>query len=135
MKTTYQGFTFTDADVVNLENCIYQGEFNPHNVRPWLIHSATCVLAVVFATCEQDALDEAVDESKLDGLQVSEDDIHSDEGSEYGPNDYYVTRLGNASEAFDLTDVGIIPMPTPKRSFCAEFNADEEKKPAFGMLG
>ena len=37
MKTKIIGIEVDDSMVVNVEDCIYQGEFNPHNVRPWLI--------------------------------------------------------------------------------------------------
>lgn len=63
--TTYHGIKFSDADVVNLDDWISEGESNPHRMRPWLIHDHGFVLAVVFASCEQDALDEACDAGKL----------------------------------------------------------------------
>jgi len=94
--------------VVNPDDYIPTGEFNPHNVRPWLIHNEYGTLAIVYASHEQDALDEAVDGDKMDSCMVSPEDYA--EAEREGHADEYA-NLGNAGEPFDLTYIGMIPLP------------------------
>lgn len=122
MQSTFREIKFSDADVVNPNDFISAGEFNPHKVRPWLIHDHGFTVAVVFSTCEQDALDEAVDAGKFDGFQIAEADL-----GDYGPDGEGIAYLGNASEPFDIEGLDIIELPNPKFSFVALFNAREEK--------
>ena len=117
MNTTFQQIQFSDADVVDPENWIPEGEFNPHNVRPWLLHDHGFVLAVVFADCLQDAIDAAVDADKLDCYQVAERDL-----SDY-PEEEGLSFLGNACEPFDIESLGAIELPNPPMSFVALFSA------------
>jgi hypothetical protein len=35
-EASYKEIKFTDADVVDLDSWIPEGEYNPHRVRPWL---------------------------------------------------------------------------------------------------
>jgi len=119
MQAEFNQIKFTDNDVVNPSDFIAKGDYNPHNVRPFLIHDAGFVVAVVFAAGLQDALDIVVDESnKLDGFQVSESDL-----ADYGPDEDGITRLGNASEAFDIEALDAVELPNPPFSFVALFNA------------
>lgn len=118
MQASYKEITFTDADVVNLDDWIPAGESNPHGVRPFLLHDHGIVLAVVFADCLQDALDEAVDNNKLDRYLISDEDLR-----DYGEEEEGVTRLGNASEPFDIESLQSLELPNPPRSFVAQFNA------------
>lgn len=120
MESICNQVKFTDADVVNKDNFIPAGEYNPHNVRPWLFYDHGFVLAVAFADCLQDALDEAVDANKLDCYQVLESDL-----ADYGPDGDGITHLGNAGEPFDIESLGIIELPNPAFSFCALFNANK----------
>lgn len=147
----FREISFTDADVVNLDNWIPSGEYNPHNVRPWLLHDGGFVLAVVFASSLQEALDEAVDENKLDRFKIDVTDYHDREdymtldpakmAAGFDPDcpEYHVDEtgdswwwkvepafLGNASEPFDIDTLGVEELPNPKRSFCAQFDADGE---------
>lgn len=108
MKTKIIGIEVDDSMVVNVEDCIYQGEFNPHNVRPWLIYGLYGAYAIVFASNEQDALDIAADADKLKAC--ASERLETD-------TDY----LGNAGDPYDLTDVGITALKIPKRSWLAEF--------------
>lgn len=71
--------------------------FNPHNVRLWVIGHEFGAICAIFASCEQDALDAAVDADELDSL-LSEDQNYEDET---------LTSLGNASELFDLSHAWI----------------------------
>jgi hypothetical protein len=123
MQAEYQQIKFTDADVVNKDDFIAKGDYNPHNVRPFLLHDHGFVLAVVFADCLQDALDIAVDAGKLDGFQVAEKDL-----ADYGPDEEGITRLGNAGEAFDIQALDALELPNPPFSFVALFNAMEGQK-------
>ena len=123
MQAEFQQIKFSDSDVVNPDDYIAEGQYNPHRVRPWLLHDHGFVLAVVIADCLQDALDIAVDESKLDCFQVSEKDM-----ADYGPDEEGITRLGNAGEAFDIESLGAIELPNPPFSFVALFNAMKDQK-------
>lgn len=122
-QAQFNQIKFTDADVVNKDGYIPAGEYNPHNVRPFLIHDHGFTVAVVFAGSLQDALDEAVDACKLDSFQVSDDDL-----AEYGPDEEGITRLGNASEPFDIQALDVVELPNPPFSFVALFNAQSEPK-------
>lgn len=113
----YREITFTDADIVELDDWIPAGEYNPHNVRPWLLHDHGVTLAVVFAEHEQDALDAAVDAGKLDGFQVMPENL-----GDY-PEEEGLTFLGNASEPFDIESLGMVELPNVKQSWCALFDA------------
>lgn len=75
--------------------------YNPHNVRAWLIGHMYGAVCMVWASCEQDALDNAVDANMLDCMLVDDADL-VDYDFENNPSEYCF--LGNASEAFDLAD-------------------------------
>ena len=114
----YRLVQFTDSDVVNGDHFIPRGEFNPHNVRPWLLHDHGFTLAVVFADCLQDALDIAADAGALDRYQVTQEDQ-----ADY-PDDEALTFLGNACGPFDIDTLGVHELPIPQGSFCAQYAAD-----------
>src|ERR1700678_2986912 len=97
MQAVFNQITFTDDDVVNPSDFIAKGDYNPHHVRPWLLNDHGFTVAVVFADCLQDALDAAVDAGKLNGFQVSEQDL-----PDYGAAEDGISRLGNAGEAYDI---------------------------------
>ncbi len=142
-------FSFTDADVVNPDDFVPAGDCNPHNVRPWLLHDHGFTVAVVFASCLQDAIDEAVDDDKMErySIDITEKDssYHTssccffqseDPASEFDrcrlldpdcdcdlPG---VSFLGNAGETFDIETLGYIELPNPRASFTAQFEAHQE---------
>jgi len=118
MESVFGQIKFTDADVANKHDYIPAGEYNPHNIHPFLLHDHGFVVAVVFASHLQDALDIAVDENKLDGFMIAPDDM-----ADY-PDDEGIAFLGNASEPFDIESLGAIELPNPPFSFCALFNAN-----------
>lgn len=118
-SASYSQIRFRDSDVVNPDDCIYAGEYNPHNTRPWLLHDHGFVLAVVFADCEQDALDIAVDADKLDRYLVS-DDERSEHGATAEEQDESLSYLGNAGEPFDIESLSMVELPIPRRSTFAE---------------
>lgn len=72
---------------------------NYHGVKLWVIGNEYGVLCAVWASHEQDALDEACDAGLLGGLAIEESDVDSDE--EDGREG--VALLGNAGEPHDLT--------------------------------
>jgi len=101
------GIKFSDEDVVNFDAFIPEGEFNPHNVHPWVLHDHGFVVAVVFAGNLQDALDKAVDANKMDRFLIKEKDF-----GDY-PDDQGVTTLGNAGEPFDIENLDYIELTNP----------------------
>ena len=108
IKTKHGEFRYDTADVANPSDYIPNGAFNPNRVKPYLIHNEYGVLAIVYASHLQDALDEAVDSDKLDSCLVSVEDYN--EAEKDGHADEFVF-LGNAGEPFDLTYIGIIELP------------------------
>lgn len=116
---TYDGVQWTDADVVNPDD--YFANVGCRNYRPYLMHDHGFVVAVVFASSLQDALDEAADAGKLDRYQITEADQ-----ADY-PDDDGVTFLGNASVAYDIESLGCIELPNPPFSFVALFTAAYSK--------
>lgn len=112
--------TFDDKDIVNMDEWIPDGEYNPHNIRPWLLHDHGFSLAVVFASNLKDALDEAADHGNLDSFKVSPQELHDDyDNNEEHPS---ISYLGNASEMFDIETVESFELPNPKQSFVGSFN-------------
>lgn len=116
--SSFAEITFSDSDIVNMDDYIPAGEYNPHNVRPFLLHDHGFVVAIVFADSLQDALDIAVDGDKMDRYMIDQKDL-----SDYGDDGDGITYLGNASEPFDIESLGAIELPNPPFSFVALFNA------------
>ena len=117
MHAEFNGITFTDADVVNPDAFIPAGDYNPHRVRPFLLHDHGFALAVVFADSLRDALDEAVDADRLDRYLVRCEDLDDYPGGEG------LSHLGNAGEPFDIESLSAVELPNPPFSFVALFNA------------
>lgn len=116
LQSKFSEITFTDADIVNKDDFIPQGEYNPYKVKPFLLHDHGFAICVVFAEHLQDALDIAVDAGKLDCYAIGEADM-----GDY-PDEDGISFLGNASEPFDIESLGAIELPNPGFSFCALFN-------------
>lgn len=72
-------------------NVTFDGEYNPHNTRLFVIGNEFGALGAVWADCDQDALDELVDAGLGNGLLVDEADADED-----------CARLGNAGEPANL---------------------------------
>jgi len=124
---------FSDDDVVNPDEFTPNGEYNPHSVRPWLFHDHGFALAVVFAESLQDALDIAVDAEKLDRYLIPEPSntpgartslLAEDYPTLGTENEEGITRLGNASEPFDIESLGYVELRNPPFSFCALWSAE-----------
>ena len=111
---------FSDADVVEPDEFIPSGEYNPHDIHPWLLHDHGFPVAIVFASCLQDALDAAVDADKMDRYLIGPSDY-----TDYGVNtdDDRACYLGNASEPFDIDSLGFVELSNPPFSFAALCNA------------
>jgi hypothetical protein len=124
MHAEYNQVRFTDDDVVNPDDYIPKGEYNPHNVRPWLLHDHGFTLAIVFADNLDDAFDMAADAGKLDAFQVSDNEL-----VDYGDEEEGISRLGNAGEPFDIEGIDVIELPNPPFSFVALLNARWEGQP------
>jgi len=73
-----------------------QGEYNPHNVKAWVIGHEFGAVALVVGEHEQEALDNAMDEGKLECMLMDEDDLNEHAFNSW--DDSY-TYAGNASEA------------------------------------
>lgn len=71
--------------------------YNPNNTRLWIIGHSFGAVGCVFASHEQDALDNAADLGMMDHC-IAEDQDWEDES---------LTHLGNAGELFDLSDAWI----------------------------
>ena len=109
-------FRFSDEDICNPDDFIPGGEYNPHNVRGWLLHDHGFTVCVVFADSLQDAIDEAVDADKMDRYLVT-----ADQADDYGGDIYNsdsLAYLGNASEPFDIETLGYVEFAPPAMSIC-----------------
>ncbi len=90
-----------DEDKILCNDVNLPGEFNPHNVRLWVIGDVFGAIVAVWASHAQEAFDVACDEYMLDGY-LSENQEWKDE--EEG------IRCGNASELFDFDQpwIGVV---------------------------
>jgi hypothetical protein len=127
MTAQFQGIKFSDSDIANPDEWIPHGEYNPHNIRPWLLHDHGFTVAVAFASNVQEALDAAVDADKLDSFLIDKAD-YADYGIE--TDSPSCAFLGNAGEPFDIEALEALEMPNVPRSFAAQFNA---KFPPVGL--
>lgn len=111
-------FSFTDADVVDLDTVrCFEGEYNPHGQRLWLLHDHGFTICVVQGDSLQNALDAAVDADKLDRYLVT-----IEQADDYGGDIYdceSLAYLGNACEPFDIESLGYVELPNPKFSLTA----------------
>jgi hypothetical protein len=111
--TTKSGSAFELEAARILANDVILGplEYNPHNVRPWLIGCEFGMLALAWADCEGDALDIATDAGLLGAFLIDPEDIdpERDEAGEYA-------YLGNAGEPADLEHAWIEAVPIKKQS-------------------
>jgi len=82
-------------------------------------HEFGC-LAIVYANCEQDSIDEAINNDMLDCLQIPDDEYAAMSESEQDE----CLHGGNASEPFDQTYMWIVELPNPAFSLVACMIAD-----------
>lgn len=100
---SWREFDVKDELIVT-NDVTFPWEFNPHNVRPWLITTEIGVLGLVWGSCEGDALDTLIDEDLGNSLILSEEDVEEWHADGREDEIYYA---GNAGEPVDLTDVYI----------------------------
>jgi len=124
--------SFTDADVCNPDNYDYADKL-------WLLHDHGSTVCVVLEDTLQDALDTAVDEGKLNGYLIPSPQSADDDNaaSPLDPADYPtlgtedeegITRLGNASEPFDIESLGYVELRKPPMSIASLFSAMESER-------
>lgn len=103
-----QSFPFASAPVcaelaperILCNNVIFAGEFNPHNVRLWVLGNEYGAMGAVWADCLGDAIDELIDADLAGGILLDEGDCSPEncgaemENCEHGHG-------GNAGEAYD----------------------------------
>ena len=92
---TKNGPVEMDEENILTNDVVFQHEYNPHNVRPWLIGNEFGPICIVWGSCEQGALDTACDEDQMESFLVEEE---SEKDMEY-------TYLGNASEPHDISNL------------------------------
>lgn len=89
-------------------------ESHPHRVRLWVIGNVYGAVGAVWASCEQDAIDELIDSGLGDCFLVSDEDQQTaDEPEREG-----WAHLGNAGEPCDLTDEWIQPVAWDLKRDC-----------------
>jgi hypothetical protein len=110
----------SDDMIVNPDAYVPAGDYNPHNVRPWVIGHEHGAFAIVFAASAQDAIDETVDAGKMDGMKVSDEDYANATDDER--EDYLCG--GNASEYFYQDYLWLEPIENPPFSFIALLSAN-----------
>lgn len=88
---THGSIDLADKDIL-CNDVILPQEFNPPNVRLWIIGHEFGAIVAIWASCEQDALDEMLNK----GYEHFLVDNPEPDNKEY-------CYLGNASEACDLT--------------------------------
>jgi hypothetical protein len=81
------------------------GEYNPHNVRAWVVYTEVGERCIVTGAHEHEALDNAADSGALDSDMMSDEDYQ--EYSSNGWDDSYC-YLGNASEPFWCEHLDIV---------------------------
>ena len=140
--------SFTDADIVNPDDYIAAGEYNPYNVRLFVAHDHGVIVGAAFAECRSDALDKLADANKLDHLRINPENEHDREdymttdvkeiASGFDPDCvehespdgtmYWWKKepafLGNAIEPFDIDTLSVFEVPCPKMSICALLDAE-----------
>ena len=95
-----------EVDRIRCDDIILPGEFNPHNKRLWVTMSRYGALGATWADNMQEALDELVDHDLAGNLLVDENDVSKMSENEQEE----LSRLGNAGEFCDLTDVDVQPV-------------------------
>jgi len=90
-------------------NVIFGGEYNPHNVRPWIIGNEYGAICLVWAENEQEALDVMVDSGLGDSFLIDEYDTDVEDLGDY-------SFLGNAGEVADLSNAWIVEVEIMKQS-------------------
>lgn len=102
-KYTFEGPLSAELEAEKIlcnEEPILPCDYHPHKMRLWVIGHEFGAIVAVWASNEQDALDNAVNLNCLDCF-LAEDQDYEDES---------LTPLGNASELFDLNMCWMFPV-------------------------
>jgi hypothetical protein len=121
----YNEIQFSDADVVNPDDFIPDGEYNPHNVRPFLVHDAGFPVGIVFASSLDEALDILADEGKLEAWELNPDDTYDNVTYGLDTEEPTCAFLGNDGKPFDIEALNVVCLPNPPFSFVALFQASQ----------
>lgn len=103
-----------EAERVLCNDVVLPWERHPYNMRLWVIGNEFGALGAVWASNEQDALDELIDRDLGAALLIDEKDyaaMPEDERED-------VSHLGNAGEPCDLTNVWIQVVSFDKARDC-----------------
>jgi hypothetical protein len=102
-----------DAARILTNDVTFAGEFNPHNVGLFVVSNEYGAVCAVWASCEQDALDQAVDSDLMESFAAVEESIrfNEEEQTDEDKDGVSVTRLGNGGEPFYLDNCGCRRVP------------------------
>jgi hypothetical protein len=89
-------------DRILCNDVILPDDYNPHNVRLWIISNEFGAMGAVWADCEQDALDVLVDADLAAGILVDEPETEEERES--------LVYLGNYDEPANLDNCTIVPV-------------------------
>lgn len=111
-----------DAACILTNDVSLPWERHYHNMRLWVIGNEFGALCAVWASCEQDALDEAADTDLLAGLSAEDEDDECE----------CIQRLGNHSDPYNMSyawiskvildeirDVRLLCLMAEARGMCA----------------
>ena len=105
------------AERIVCNDVTFPWERHPHNMRLWVIGNEYGALGAVWASHEQDAMDELVDQGLGEALLVGNADMDDEDSVDW-------TSLGNAGEPADLTNVWLQTVrldPTKDSLLCIAF--------------
>lgn len=94
-------------DCILMNDVILPWEYNPHNVRLWIVCNEYGALGAVWASHESDALDELIDNDLGAGILIDEADADNDS-----------PRLGNAGEPCNLDNCRLDVVRLDERLDC-----------------
>lgn len=94
-----------DSEIL-CNNVLLPEEFNPHNIRLWVLGDEYGALCALWADCEQHAFDELIDQGKGGSFLISEDSQR--EATEEVRAEW--AHLGNADEPCDLSYAWLAPV-------------------------
>jgi len=87
-----------EVEKILANHVIFANEFNPHNVRLWIVGNEYGAMFALWAGNEQDALDTACDENLMESFLVDD----TVELATYEEEGVDLTPLGNAGELHNL---------------------------------
>jgi hypothetical protein len=91
-----------DADRILCNDVVFQGDPGAGNTKLWLCASLYGPMGAVWASNEEEALNELVDQGLADAILVDENNTHLEEEQ--------ITHLGNHGMPCDLSNVGCAPV-------------------------